>query len=252
MMDNFFHICWGDAAYGCLKERNRLLGDSSDIFGVLDDFQVGLLVDADSLNPTLRLRLFEEVLSSQQWYEQVRECKSTLIKSQLNNHKSFLKILNNTKTKIIWVGNTVCNKLMLAMISYLSMQSTKLMVVDITNKVGVHCDHIFDISFLSPNDLLNLYPTELSLREREELSKLWLYWRGNANGLRQIDKNGNIIDYSFECIDRLILDNINCKDKSLSIDIVSEIASEVSNIIPLNILYWRLKVLRTNQILAFQ
>lgn len=64
------------------------MGNSSDIFRVLDDFQVGLLADADFLNPTLRLRLFEEVLSSQQWYEQVRECESTLIKNQLYNHKT--------------------------------------------------------------------------------------------------------------------------------------------------------------------
>ena len=251
MINNIVHICWGDAAYGCLKERSRLQGDSVRIVSVLDNLQVGHLLDADSFNPTLRLRLFEEILISQPWYDEVKKYKSALIKNQLNRHKSFLRTINNKSTKVIWVGNSVSNRLMLSMISYLSKQSTMLMVVDIS-KIGAFSPENFsDVSHISPFELLDLYPEPLSFIEREELSKFWLYWRESFNGWRQIDKCGNVVDCSFDYLDKLILDAINRKDKAFSIEIFSDVASEMHNVIPVNIFHWRLKVMIANQKITF-
>lgn len=243
MINNAYHICCGEAAYGCLKERNRLLGAASHIIMLLDDFRVGNLIDADSANPKLRFELLEEIWSSQWWYNEM-EYKDSLFWHWYNHHNNLLKALSDTRPKIVWIGNNACNKLMLAMVASLTNRSAPLMMVDITGRVTEHHNDEFDISFCAPESLLELNPQVIPLSDKAVLTELWKHWKNNGKGWRQIDENGNITEHPIDFIDKIILEKLNYKEEKTSMELIGDIISQSPNYIPPHILYWRLVKIR--------
>ncbi|ELB2794053.1 DUF1835 domain-containing protein [Aeromonas dhakensis] len=245
-----YHVCWGDSARGCLKERNRQLNISNPVVAVLDNFRIGPLIDADLAMPKRRHELFIEICEAQWWYNST-EYKSALLQYQLESHLRLLDVLTKAAPVIAWVGNNACDKLMMAMIAHLITPSTPLAMVDISGQVEFNHNGEFALGYCTPESLLQLSPIEISPMVRKELAEKWIYWRGHAQGWREIGDNGDILEYPIDYLDHLLLAKIEHMKPRLAIDIMDDIAREAAGIIPVDLLYWRLNILRKNGDVVF-
>lgn len=249
-MSSARHVCWGDSASGCLKQRNYQLGVSNPVIRILDDFRIGSLVDAELPMPKLRRELFKQICGAQWWYSRI-EYEASLLQNYSKYHRQLLQILAEPDPVVVWLGNNARDKLMMAMIAHLAAPSTPLAIIDITGQVDCHHNGEFDLAFCQPESLLHLSPVEISTTARAELAETWRYWRIQARGWREIGSNGDIVDYPLDYFDNILLSNIECSKPRVVTEIVSSIINSTPGLIPVSFLLWRLQILNHNNKLVF-
>ncbi|RSD29738.1 DUF3658 domain-containing protein [Vibrio pectenicida] len=236
------YICWGDSAAGCLKQLNKMTAQHHEIYPFFDDLRFGPMEGIKD-GEQQRLNWWKKVWKAQWWYEQGDD--DAIAESGLTYQSAILEVLKQQTPIVVWVGNTAQDRLMLAMLAYYADPNTPLFVLDITNKVNSEYLGQYAVAMCDPQELISLKPKELSQAERSELTSQWRYWRMQDTGVRDLNREGQLVQYPEAYWDHHLLAKVEQLGKEPTARVVGEVMGEHQGFMPDNFLCWRLDTLRS-------
>jgi len=252
-MSNIFHICWGDSAAGALKQRNSFLGLHEPVIGIVDDFSVGELGDADNLIPSRRLAWHECLETAQWWYDE--SYGAALFEYWKESQEFLLSAVSTSFPIVVWIGNNAHDKLMLAMLASITSRETSIRVIDVNVQLGFHNSGYSNVSLCAPEILIDLKPVEISNNMRDALSLEWDYWKSHAAGWRILDASGSIVEMPLNHADVMLLTHLSRTYPKPASSIIKEVIEKNPLLgcasYSFKLLFWRLNILRQTGLLVF-
>lgn len=243
-------ITWGDSAAGCLKQRNHLLGTPHPIIAVLDELRIGPLADADQPQPTARLALRRKMQAVQWWYD-AETYAEALDQQMLALQQRLLACLATPDPAVIWVGNTANDRLMLAMIAARAAPAKPLFIIDICQHVEAQHKAVYAVGQCKPGALLALQPQALTDQVKSALALEWASWKKNAVGWRELTTAGELLERPLAQLDSDLLTRLSHAEPRPAEAVVADLLTAAADLLPADLLYWRLDVMRLDQQLAF-
>ncbi|MBB5018723.1 hypothetical protein HNQ59_002016 [Chitinivorax tropicus] len=237
------YVVHGDSATGCLKEMARQSGQPCQIIKMYDDLRIGPLIDADQPHPAVRLQWLRTICQAQ-WWPDIDQHLASLTNHALETHHHLLQALATPDPIVVWVGNTAIDQLMLAMIASLALPQTPLSVVDITGRVDDSHMGQFAVAMCPPESLKHLTPATIPPAQRQTLQQQWAYWKTAAQGWRQIDATGQLVDLPMDHLDTKLLATIAEMGRCPAGEVIGIVLNEQRGLLSDSFLIWRLHLLQ--------
>lgn len=244
-MINTVYICPKGKAANILNERNWNIGCFFPVFGIDDDFSSGDLSDADEIYPFKRI-VWLRCLSRNE------ESQVNCLKKKIKNQTTLIRILNCYKHIVIWMGNRASDQIMLMLLAYMAPENTSLSVVNVASQKDLFgkTNYRSSIEMYSPNHLVSATETILTIEARAQLASMWIFWKSQASGWRDVDIHGNLIQYPLDYFDDFILNRLSQSEPRSLANIVEVVAEKYSAAVSLDYLYWRLMLLNDKGIIT--
>jgi hypothetical protein len=247
------YLIWGDSAAGSLRLMNEQNEESHLIITMLDDLSIGVLHDVDTFEAEERMTLWKEIWKAQWYYDYQYDeyLEASLVRRFKASHNAILSLYTQNNPVVIWLGNNVHDRLMLAMCAAIMPPDVPLSVVDITDLADFNWHENNAIAFLPTDTLLKLVPVSLSKAKRDELRREWPNWKTSAKGWREINRDGHIMEHPVDHLDIKLLDKLSATHAQCITTVIGQVLLENPNILSSSFLFWRMELMRQNGTVSY-
>jgi hypothetical protein len=232
------HVVQGGTAAALLRQ---LLADG-EVLSFEEDFSHGPLADADTIDPQLRMAWWNRIWWSHTWWPDIDQ------QFQLawwQSRKRLFRALSEQQPLYVWLGNTVHDQLMLAMLAANAHPDQPLTVLELAGQVPSSHNGFYAVAMCSAAELQPLIarPRPLLASERAQLIAMWRHWQQHANGWRgHIDSQ--LQDYPADHFDARLLALLRQQGEQPAARLVGMLMGQLrSELVGDSYLFWRLAAL---------
>ncbi|WP_137009137.1 DUF3658 domain-containing protein [Aquitalea aquatilis] len=232
------HVVQGGNAAALLRQ---VLADA-EVLAFEEDFSHGPLADADTIDPQLRMAWWNRIWWSHTWWPDIDQ------QFQLawwQSRKRLFRALSEQQPLCVWLGNTVHDQLMLAMLAANAHPDQLLTVQELAGQVASRHNGFYAVAMCTVAELQPLLarPRTLLASERAQRIALWRHWQQHANGWRgQID--GQLQDYPAAHFDARLLALLREQGEQPAARLLGMLMGQLtSELVGDSYLFWRLAAL---------
>ncbi|WP_199053242.1 DUF3658 domain-containing protein [Aquitalea sp. ASV15] len=234
------HVVQGDAAAALLRQ----LALAGEVLAFAEDFSHGPLADADTMDPQLRMAWWNRIWWSQPWWPDIDQ-QFQLAWWQCR--KRLFRALSERQPLCIWLGNTVHDQLMLAMLAANAHADQLLMVQELAGQVTSCHNGCYAVAMCHAAELQPLSARLLPAAERARLAATWSHWQQHAQGWRG-QMNGQLHDYPADHFDARLLALLRQEGAQPAARLVGLLmgqlmAQPIAELVGDSYLFWRLAAL---------
>lgn len=224
---------------------------AEEVLAFEEDFSHGPLADADTMDPQLRMAWWNRIWWSQPWWPDIDQ-QFQLAWWQCR--KRLFRALSERQPLCIWLGNTVHDQLMLAMLAANAHPDQPLAVLDVAGQVASSHHGVYAVAMCDAAELQPLATTARTLHtaERVQLIAMWRHWQQHAKGWRgQVD--GQLHDYPADHFDAGLLALSRQQGEQPAAPLVGMLMGQpTAELVSDSYLFWRLATLAEAGLLLFK
>jgi hypothetical protein len=244
-MPDYRNIVWNVSAAAVMAQRNRLLGREEQIVTSPDDLGVGPLRQADLPVETERSAFFAQLLAVDSRMD--AEARSAVLERFAHERSALFAALELPQPVVVWVGNNVEERLLLAMVASLIAPQTALSVVEICDASGQGV--LQSVVTSTPESLLSRVARPVAGSERAALVRQWEQWKAQGQGWRRLEADGRIAEYPFDHLDDVLSAHLARSGPMQPARLAGEVMGDYPAFLGDSLLLWRLDgLLRTGRL----
>lgn len=232
------HVVQGGNAADLLRQ---LLADD-EVLAFEEDFSHGPLADADTIDPQLRMAWWNRLWWAHSWWPDIDQ-QFQLAWWQCR--KRLFRALSEQQPLCVWLGNTVHDQLMLAMLVANAHPDQVLTVLEVAGRVTSSHNGFYAVAMCAAAELQPLAATPRTLcgAECAQLIATWRHWQQHAHGWRGL-VDGQLHDYPADHFDARLLALLRQQGEQPAARLVGMVMGRLSTeLVGDSYLFWRLATL---------